>query len=317
MGMTPEHRRIINQAHQLDIAPSELASELLERDLIETSVGILRKQKALFASLSEGAQDAVIREIEDVVHKAVASAISIIAGRGTVAVPVTLKSITVDAGLKVVANVDSETPHRHALVDAANHLCLLVLAPHDYDAATDSIKAEKDQQDLPLEGELQGIAATATIVDEFLDLVQVTGTPYEIAYLHVINGGEISAKAIQNATGVKRKESGELLLQLAENGVISAPDDDGRRALLIQTTKPAPSSTEVWAELTAEPAAPIDDSAYTDAVLKVQAEQRVSVSYLKAEFAVDEDTAEAWIAQMERDGVVSEENDMGGRSVFN
>jgi Mn-dependent DtxR family transcriptional regulator len=59
-------------------------------------------------------------------------------------------------------------------------------------------------------------------------------TPYERAYDHVMNGGAISAKAIQEAAGVKRRAVTEIILALAENGVISAPDDEGLRTLLVE-----------------------------------------------------------------------------------
>ena len=130
--MKPEHQAIVNQAHSMDIAPSELASELLQRDLIETTVGLLRKQKAIFSKMPERQQQDTISEIECVVAEAVKTAITIIAAKGTVSLPATLKQITVDKNLKAVLEIDSDTPHRHALIDAAKHLVLLVLAPHDY-----------------------------------------------------------------------------------------------------------------------------------------------------------------------------------------
>lgn len=265
MGMTPEHRRIINQAHKLNIAPSELANELLERDLIETPLAILRKQKAVFSSLSENAQEAIIRELEDVVHKAVASAITILSARGAVAVPVTLKSITVDAGLKVVANVDSETPHRHALVDAANHLCLLVLAPHDYDAATDSIEADKDQPDLLVDDE----------VDAEFDEV-------------------------------------EPLQQIADASVTETP----KKTRKTKAKDEAPAADPLADFVAHIEGAAVSDELYTDAVLLVQREKKVSLPFLKAELAVSEEQAEAIIQRMELEGVISEPNDMGGYAIF-
>lgn len=250
--MKPEHRQIINQAHKLDIAPSELASELLERDLIEQCIAFLRKQKATFTSLSENMQEATIRELESVVRQAVKVAISIIAARGTVAIPVTLKSITVDKGLKVVADVDSQTPHRHELVDAAQNLCLLVLAPYDYSQGTDSILADKDQPELPIEG------------------------------------------------------AEEEPLQLEHQPETAAPKRSRKKpdALAVD---PAPTTEPVE----------LDEGLYADAVLLVQREMKVSVSFLKAEMAVSDEQADALITRMEAEGVVSEENDMGGRAVHN
>lgn len=57
-------------------------------------------------------------------------------------------------------------------------------------------------------------------------------TPYNLAYEHVMAGGEISARAIQDAAGVKRRDVTAIILALADNGVISAPDDEGLRTLM-------------------------------------------------------------------------------------
>lgn len=301
--MKPEHQAIVNQAHAMDIAPSELASELLQRDLIETTIGLLRKQKAVFSKLPEQQQEAVIREVEDVVAQAVKTAITIIAAKGTVSLPATLKQITVDKSLKAVLEIDSDTPHRHSLIGAAKHLVLLVLAPHDYGAATDTIKAEKDQPDLPLDGE------HLPIQDQHDNLIEVT--PYEMALAHVVTGGEITPKAIQAKVGCKKKEAGDLVLELQTNGIVSEPDDDGHRTLL------APLEQRVVIEL--QPPldqVTVDDGLYADACALVIREKRVSISLLKSELAVDEDIATALINRMEADGVVSEENDMGGRAVY-
>lgn len=272
--MKAEHRQIINQAHKLDIAPSELASELLERDLIESCISFLRKQKATFTSLSENMQEATIRELESVVRQAVKVAISIIAARGTVAIPVTLKSITVDKGLKVVADVDSQTPHRHELVDAAQNLCLLVLAPYDYSEGTDSILADKDQNDLPLDD----------VVDAELEESPELGALQQIADASVEGTGVTATvtKAERKPRAKKADKANDPLANFVEK-------IEG---------------------------ASISDELYTDAVLLVQREKKVSVPFLKAELAVSEEQAEAIIQRMEAEKVVSEENDMGGRAVY-
>jgi hypothetical protein len=44
---------------------------------------------------------------------------------------------------------------------------------------------------------------------------------------------EITARAMRlNAPGINREEASALILKLQENGIISAPNDEGRRTLL-------------------------------------------------------------------------------------
>lgn len=143
-------------------------------------------------------------------------------------------------------------------------------------------------------------------------------SPYELAFIHVTNGGAISAKAIQEAAGVKRKDVTDIILTLASNGIISEPDDEGLRTLIPADQRPM-TATEVKhgsGSLPDNAPAPFDEDQYADAVLLVQREKKVSLSFLKANFQVDEATAEAMILRMEQDGVISAENDIGGRAIY-
>ncbi|MNP66919.1 Ftsk gamma domain protein [compost metagenome] len=59
-----------------------------------------------------------------------------------------------------------------------------------------------------------------------------------------------------------------------------------------------------------------DEDQYADAILLVQREKKCTLSFLKSNLSVDEETAEAMIFRMEQDGVISEPNDLGGRAIF-
>jgi len=158
---------------------------------------------------------------------------------------------------------------------------------------------------------------------EVIGIVEQSVSPYELAFIHVTNGGEISAKAIQVAAGVKRKEVTDIILTLASNGIISAPDDEGLRTLIpadqrpmtVAEVKHGPGAV-AKEETGAKEPAPFDEDQYADAILLVQREKKVSVSLLKSNFAVTEETAEAMILRMEQDGVISAENDLGGRAIY-
>ena len=144
----------------------------------------------------------------------------------------------------------------------------------------------------------------------------------ELAFIHVTNGGEISAKAIQLAAGVKRKDVSDIILTLASNGIISAPDDEGLRTLVPSAERPMTAAEvkhghgSAGKEEPSKEPAPFDEDQYADAILLVQREKKVSVSFLKSNFAVTEETAEAMILRMEQDGVISAPNDIGGRAIY-
>ncbi|MCY1482344.1 Ftsk gamma domain protein [compost metagenome] len=311
--MKLKHKELIEQARMMGIPAHEFAASFITRDLVAHCLDVLRKADKPFKNLTEQQQGKVIDDLTVTTKDLVEAAVAVIAAKGTSAIGLALKSVLFSGKtLRVVGDVDANDPQRHALTDTVNQRALLVLVEDEYYDALDSNKPERDQQDLPLP-ESDASAVDSAPAEPAL-------SPYDLAYGFVLNGGEISPKAIGAAAGVKRKEVAELILQLAENGVISGPDEDGHRTLLLapQTdAAPAAEASPAKTPDTKSAAPTLDDDQYADAVLLVQREQKVSISFLKSELAIDEDTAEAFIARMEVDGVVSEENDMGGRSVFN
>jgi DNA segregation ATPase FtsK/SpoIIIE-like protein len=323
--MNLQEKELIEQARMMGVPAHEFSEKFIARDLVEAVMTAVRKN----TKLKENQEAKLIDDLNDAVKDLISSAVAVIAANGRSAIVTTVKSVMV-AGktIRVVSDVDTSDPQRHALTDTVNHRALLVLAPDEYYDALDSNKPQKDQNDLPLEenplGALQqladesvkGTGLTATVVPD--DPV----SPYELAFIHVTNGGEISAKAIQVAAGVKRKDVTDIILTLASNGIISQPDDEGLRTLIPADQRPMTVAEvkhghgSAGKEEPSKEPAPFDEDQYADAILLVQREKKVSVSFLKSNFAVTEETAEAMILRMEQDGVISAPNDIGGRAIY-
>lgn len=145
--MKLEHRDIIERAKLHGCMPSELASELLERDL----VNLVIDQIPNFRDWSENTQQLTIERVTLGVKEAVNVAVRTIAANGVATIPLTVQ----DAKFKpktitISASIDVNDPNGSALSKVAGHLCLLVLAPNDYAEGLDSILPERDQRDLPL-----------------------------------------------------------------------------------------------------------------------------------------------------------------------
>lgn len=153
---------------------------------------------------------------------------------------------------------------------------------------------------------------------EVIAVAEEPTSPYELAFIYVTNGGEISAKAIQAAAGVKRKDVTDIILALASNGIISEPDEEGLRTLIPADQRPMTATEAKHGSGNApEKAAPqFDEGQYADAVLLVQREKKVSLSFLKSNFSIDEETADGMMMRMEQDGVISAPNDLGGRAIY-
>jgi DNA segregation ATPase FtsK/SpoIIIE-like protein len=320
--MNLQEKELIEQARMMNVPAHEFSAKFIARDLVEAALTAVRKN----TKLKENQEAKLIDDLNDAVKDLISSAVAVIAANGRSAIVTTVKSVMV-AGktIRVVSDVDTSDPQRHALTDTVNHRALLVLAPDEYYDALDSNKPQKDQNDLPLEAEPENpLGALQQLADENAkqwpdDLAKPAPlTPYELAFNHVTGGGDISAKAIQTAAGVKRKDVTDIILALAENGVISAPDDEGLRTLLVPTMTIVDEFAEVSDKAieSLNKSQPFNEDQYLDAVLMVQRERKVSISFIKSNFSVDEETAEAMILRMEQDGVISAPNDIGGRAIY-
>lgn len=320
--MDLNEKELIEQARMMGVPAHEFAAKFITRDLVEASLTAVRK----VVKLKENQEGKLIEELNASVKELISAAVAVIAAQGQSVITCTVKSVMV-AGktIRVVSDVDTSDPQRHALTDTVNHRALLVLAPDEYSAALESNKPQKDQSDLPLEPHeaASSVHETDQLTAQLPDAkAEEPVSAYELAFIHVTHGGEISPKAIQNAAGIKRKDVADIILTLAANGIISEPDDDGVRTLIpveqrqLTVADQKHGSGKLGDPAPANEPAPFDEDQYADAVLLVQRERKVSLSFLKSNFSIDESTAEAMILRMEQDGVVSEPNDIGGRAIY-
>lgn len=318
--MDLNEKELIEQARMMGVPAHEFAAKFVTRDLVEAAVTAVRK----VVKLKENQEGKLIDQLNEDVKGLITAAVAVIAAAGTSAITCTMKSyMGTGKSLRVVLDTDGDDPQRHALTDRVNNRVLLVLAPDEYYSALDSNKPQKDQADLPLETKEENPLGALQQIAKDLPQEHEPISPYELAFIHVTNGGAITAKAIQEAAGVKRKEVTDIILTLASNGIISEPDEEGLRTLILDRPMTAAEVKHGYGSAgkieTAEPAKSkevFDEGQYADAVLLVQRERKISNAFLRSNFAVNEETADAMIFRMEQDGVISEPNDIGGRAIY-
>jgi S-DNA-T family DNA segregation ATPase FtsK/SpoIIIE len=149
--MKTEHRDIIDRARLSGLPPSYLAHELLVHDLVESGLFELKNLHSPYGKLNEGQQQEVIDRLTEAAEKAVHNAISIISSRNVSTIEVTMKEVKFNSKqLTLTSIVDAKDPNRHDLIDSAGRICLLVMAPDDYNEGLDFIQPDRDQHDLPL-----------------------------------------------------------------------------------------------------------------------------------------------------------------------
>lgn len=149
--MKVEHKEAIERARRHGINPMVFAHELMVHDLTEAALFELRNVKVPFSRLGEDDQQEVIDRITKIAEEAVMTAVGIISTRSVDTIPMTVVDAKFKAkAITVTATIDAQDPNRHGLIDAAGKLCLMVLAPNDYNEGKDGIRAERDQRELPL-----------------------------------------------------------------------------------------------------------------------------------------------------------------------
>ncbi|MCB2251821.1 DNA translocase FtsK [Pseudomonas chlororaphis] len=149
--MKAEHRDIIERAKLAGIEPSYLAHELLVHDLVNMVLFEVKNIHSPWSKLNEGCQQEVIERATKSAIEAAHNAINIISSRNVEVVEVKV----IDAKFKekaitITANIDANDQNGGALAKVPGKMCLLVLAPTDYEEGLDFIQPDRDQLDFPL-----------------------------------------------------------------------------------------------------------------------------------------------------------------------
>lgn len=310
--MKYEHKAIIDRAAKENLTPAELASELLVHDLLNSALGQMRGHAVAFKNMSEQQQDAAIAAMQDEFKKAVGTAVRIIAGAGTATVRMKLKKVAIGTNYQIQGVADRDEEHLHALCDKAQDQSdvLIVLYESDYEQGLDAIKGEKDQKDLPLEGAAPKVKKPAA-AKPAEKKIELTPGLIEHAKEFVIKFQNATVAGLQNQLKIDIDKAKALHVELENLGILTAADEKGERKLVRAEETPAPVKAEQ-----ADPLATIDDETYIKVKAKVIADKRISMSFLASEFALGEEQAKATLARLEADGVISEENELGGRKVL-
>lgn len=161
-----------------------------------------------------------------------------------------------EKAITITANIDVNDPNGGALAKVPGKMCLLVVAPTDYDEGLDFIQPDRDQKDLPLHvsdltGNLfQGGTGPDEPDNEHLlgdaaELAERTGgnpddftkefgdyTYEDAAQLIVLKSNNKAFKAhwIQSRLAIDSDKAASLLIRLLDNGVIKL-EKEGATAL--------------------------------------------------------------------------------------
>ncbi|WP_276575240.1 DNA translocase FtsK [Pseudomonas protegens] len=331
--MKTEHKAIIERAKLAGIEPSYLAHELLVHDLVNMVLFEVKNIHSPWSRLNEGCQQEVIDRATKSATEAAHNAINIISSRNVEVVEVKV----IDAKFKekaitITANIDANDPNGGALAKVPGKMCLLVLAPTDYDEGLDFIQPDRDQRDLPLHSsELTGSLFQGNTGPDEPDgeheqvFVGHDQDPlYSEAVAFVLDTRRPSISAVQRHLKVGYNRAARMLGWMEAQGIVSPVDSNGGREVLVQSPAPAADSTDIQqpeqVNLEHAPeqhgeALPEHDQqfgkefgeySYEDAAqLVVLHAQTVDVAWLQRRLAIDSDQATTLLLRLVDNEVIT------------
>lgn len=332
--MKMEHKAIIDRAKLAGVEPSCLAHELLVHDLVNANLFELKNLHSPYGKLNEGQQQEVIDRMTKAATEAVLNAIAIISSRNVETIEVEM----VDAKFKkkvitITATIDVNAPDAVALAKVPGKMCLLVLAPTDYDEGLDFIQPDRDQRDLPLHSS----ELTGNLFDQRRNgpdepdgeheqvFVGHDQDPlYSEAVAFVLDTRRPSISAVQRHLKVGYNRAARMLGWMEAQGIVSPVDSNGGREVLVQSLAPATGATDIeqpeqvdlehapeqhgeaLAEHDQQFGKEFGEYCYEDAAqLVVLHAQTVDVAWLQRRLAIDSDQATTLLLRLVDNEVIT------------
>ncbi len=356
MTMNPAQRAAHELAHKNGLTPMEQSAEFMLHDLTQACLDVLRSQKKAFSDLGEQQQDAVIREISDRLKKTVYLAADILHGAEVVRVPMLLQDFTAAKDMKLTGIIESDHPGRFALMDKAHEKAkvTILIQDMDYFAGMSNIQGDKDQKSLPLDSDTQGGAAQASagkkeqsprVTDpkpKAEKPVKIPAKTLEQAreFITIQQNGTLAG--LQNFLKCDITKARAIHAQLEEEGRLTAPVNDREDRDIIRHDAPkgdhpsdqqdaekAGKGFDGFEDLNTEPndipleeppiagsSAELTDEVYEQVKSLVIERQSASLSTITTALGITDEVAVDALDRLEMEGCVSEEDDLGGRSVL-
>lgn len=151
--MNAQQRAVVAAAKKDGLSPMEVSAELMNHDITEVVLGLMRKREVAFNKLSEKDQDAVISELGSELKKITSTAARVINAQGVECVMAKMKSLKIDGKLVATMVIEGDEPNRHVLTDKTHDKSdiLIVLYPNNYSEGMSAHQGEKDQKELGLD----------------------------------------------------------------------------------------------------------------------------------------------------------------------
>jgi ribosomal protein S25 len=334
--MNLQQKAIIDQANKEGVLPCERDARLIVYSMVDATRKAMSKYEVSLNKMTQIQQDAVYADLEEDYKETALTIARILASGSTPSVPFTLKDMKIANGT-VTGLVNGAEKHFNELISKVQDKSevLIVLYPRDYADAMDGIQGEKDQRDLPIDDEPAAKPAKGAKADKAPRVSSPTSAAalakkatelppklLQDARDFITNQQVCTVSGIQNGLKIGAVKATAVLDQMAEEGLVKfVGDSKSGEYQLVRESKPDAKELtfdgdDKEAAVSNESITELPDDLYAQIKAKVIATNKVSIGALSIAFDIDDEITEQAVERLELDGVVSEENEMGTRSVI-
>lgn len=350
--MNSAQKAVVSAAKKDGLSPMEIASELMNHDITEVVLGFMRKREVAFNKLSEAEQDSVIAELGHELKKITATACRVINANGVETVGATLKSLKIDGKLTATMVIEGDEPNRHVLTDKAHDKSsiLIVLYPNSYSEGMSAHQGERDQKPLafdepeakPAKGDKADKAPRVSSPTSAAALAKkATELPPKLlddARAFIDNQQVVTVSGVQNHLKIGAVKAEAVLSQMETEGRVKFVGDSKsgeyqkvHTASNVEKPEAAKDPVdEALDDLTFDGDGGSTDVGFdveTDAGLTDELFAKIKAHIIKTgKFSVgsilvtmditDDQLVDQAAARLEAEGILSEENEMGVRTLI-
>lgn len=336
--MNAEQKAVIALAEKEGLSPCEKDARLVVHDMVNATRKAMQKYEVGYNKMTEKQQDAVLGDLEEAYKDLALTVARTIASGGTPAISMTLKDMKISNGT-VTGIVDGSDKHFNDLISKVQDKSevMVVLFERQYADAMDNIQADKDQRSLPLDSadkpEKKARASTGTGSATSAGAlakkaVELPPKLIEEAREFIIKNQVAKVSSLQNHLKINMGKAEALQKLFESEGLIEFIGTDASGEYEIVRAKPGASNLKclspdeeaatVGGDLDPAgelPATELTDAIYEQIKAKVLESGKVSIGALSITFNLDDEIVEQAVERLELEGIVTEENEMGLRSI--
>ncbi|MFK1219290.1 DNA translocase FtsK [Pseudomonas aeruginosa] len=233
----------------------------------------------------------MIERMRGAVERTVKHAVKLISAGERPAIDGILESVAIKEGIKATFKVSQFNPLRHDLIDRTGKVCMLVVADAaEYLEGMDAIQPDPDQNSLALEngGDADGTGAQ--------DLLYIE------AVSHVIDTRQVSISGLQRYLKIGYNRAARIVEELEAAGVVTAPNSNGEREVLLQS--PPAAQDDLLSGAADTGTQTYGGHTIDDITVLVLRRDTLDINWLQSRFALSTDEALSVALKLLDDGVI-------------